>query len=92
MDCVSSSTADLCLDALKSNSGERGGEIVCLAGNPKGEVGEVKVHRISFSTTFYYPDGVFAREVLEYVTRLLREGRLKPCRPEVLPDGLAGIR
>lgn len=92
MDCVSSSTADLCLDALKTHAGETGGELICLAGNPKAEVGQVKVHRISFSTTFYHPDGVFARDVLGHVTRLLRAGTLKPCRPEVLPDGLAGIR
>ncbi|CDW99376.1 hypothetical protein, partial [Sporisorium scitamineum] len=91
MDCVSSSTANLCLEALRSNEGE-GKELICLAGNPKAEPGEVKVHKISFSTTFYHPDGEFAREVLGYATRLLEEGRLKPCRPEVLPDGLAGIR
>lgn len=94
MDCVSSSTADLCLDAL-SAGGEGGRELICLAGNPKRapeEAGKVTVHKISFSTTFYREDGKFANEVLGYVTRLLEEGQLKPCRPEVLPDGLAGIR
>lgn len=90
MDCVSSTTADLCLKALQSSPGNN--ELICLAGNPKAEAGEVKVHKISFSTTFYHPDGVFAKEVLGYVTRLLQEGSLKPCRPQVLADGLAGIR
>ena len=90
LDCVSSTTADLCLQALQSSPGVK--ELICLAGNPKADAGEVKVHRISFSTTFYHPDGAFASEVLGYVTQLLGEGRLKPCRPEVLADGLAGIR
>lgn len=92
MDCVSSSTANLCLEALRSNAGASSKELICLAGNPKAEAGDVVVHKISFSTTFYHPDGLFARDVLEYVTRLLQEERLKPCRPEVLADGLAGIR
>lgn len=96
MDCVSSSTANLCLDALQNSAAAKGGskgeELICLAGNPKAEPGQVKVHKISFSTTFYHPDGEFARRVLGYVTRLLEDGRLQPCRPEVLPDGLAGIR
>ncbi|SNX87297.1 uncharacterized protein MEPE_06007 [Melanopsichium pennsylvanicum] len=91
MDCVSSSTADLCLQALKDNGADQA-ELICLAGNPKAEPEQVKVHKISFSTTFYHPNGEFARDVLEYVTELLKDGALKPCRPEVLPDGLAGIR
>lgn len=94
IDCVSSATADLCLQALSENSspGVPSGELIGLAGNPKAEPGQVKVHRISFSTTFYHADGVFAKGVLDYVTKVLEEGRLQPCRPEVLPDGLAGIR
>lgn len=91
MDCVSSSTADLCLDVLQTDA-LAGKELICLAGNPKADAGAVKVHKISFSTTFYHPDGEFARNVLAYVTGLLQQARLKPCRPEVLPDGLAGIR
>ncbi|GAC97571.1 protein TOXD [Pseudozyma hubeiensis SY62] len=92
MDCVSSKTSDLCLNALHANPGGAAKELICLAGNPKADAGDVKVHKISFSTTFYHADGKFAREVLTYVTGLLEQKRLKPCRPEVLPDGLAGIR
>lgn len=66
--------------------------MICLAGNPKAEANGVKVHKISFSTTFYHPNGVFAKQVLEYLTQLLEGGKLKPARPEVLADGLAGIR
>ncbi|CBQ73385.1 conserved hypothetical protein [Sporisorium reilianum SRZ2] len=91
MDCVSSTTASLCLSALTASGGKEK-ELICLAGNPKADVGAVRVHKISFSTTFYHADGGFAQRVLAYVTRLLDEGRLKACRPEVLPDGLAGIR
>ncbi|SPC65949.1 uncharacterized protein UHOD_04688 [Ustilago sp. UG-2017b] len=101
MDCVSSSTANLCLQALQSNSGGQQAEMICLAGNPKpeaiaqvnkGEEEKVKIHKISFSTTFYHPNGTFAYGVLEYLTKLLERGELKPARPEVLADGLAGIR
>ncbi|SPO23691.1 uncharacterized protein UTRI_03781_B [Ustilago trichophora] len=94
MDCVSSSTSDLCLEALQQTAptGSEQGELICLAGNPKAEVKQVKVHKISFSSTFYHPNGEFARSVLDYVTQLLDSRRLQPCRPEILPDGLAGIR
>lgn len=92
MDCISSNTASLCLQALEENGGASS-EMICLAGNPKSQgSGQVKVHKISFSTTFYHPDGHFAKDILSYLTQLLEEASLKPCRPEVLPDGLAGIR
>ena len=55
MDCVSSPTASLCLDALRASAGaEKDKELICLAGNPKADVGHVRVHKISFSTTFYH--------------------------------------
>lgn len=102
IDCVSSSTANVCWRALSSetdSSAKR--EMVCLAGNPKSAFLDsqpehlkslIKIHKISFSTTFYNPSLPFARSMIENVTALLTAGTLRPCRPEVLPDGLAGIR
>jgi hypothetical protein len=51
----------------------------------------VKVHKISFSTTFY-GDDVFASSVLHDLDALLQSNELQPARPEVFPDGLAGVR
>lgn len=51
----------------------------------------VKVHKISFSTTFY-GDDVFARSVMADLDTLLDQRQLLPARPQVYPDGLAGVR
>lgn len=104
VDCVSSATANVCWRALSSSprdSNSSKPEMVCLAGNPSSSFLDeqpdhlqnfVKIHKISFSTTYYNSSLPFAQSMIEAVTRLLAAGRLKPCRPEVLPDGLAGIR
>ncbi len=73
--------------ALKANSGERGGEIVCLAGNPKGEVGEVvKVHRIR-SNDVFHPDGVVCEGRAGARDEVAAGRDVEACRPEVLLTG-----
>ncbi|PWN53227.1 GroES-like protein [Violaceomyces palustris] len=101
IDCVGSKTSATCYRALKraGGNGRQGhGQMVCLAGNPKPEVIEskiegrdVKVHKISFSTTFYGDEG-FSNSLLRSLEQVLEQGRLLPAKPEVVKDGLAGIR
>lgn len=51
----------------------------------------VKVHKISFSTTFY-GDDLFAKSVMKDLDTLLRKKELRPARSHMWPDGLAGVR
>ncbi|UZJ54026.1 hypothetical protein CBS101457_003346 [Exobasidium rhododendri] len=51
----------------------------------------VKIHKISFSTTFY-GDDTFAMGVMSTLSALIDRKELHTARPEVYPDGLAGIR
>ncbi|KAK0548910.1 hypothetical protein OC846_002506 [Tilletia horrida] len=82
------------------------GQLCCLAGDPKVKPGEqqetdadlaqrlvrdVKIHKISFSTTFY-GDDEFSRALLADLDALFASGSLKPVQAEVLPDGLASVR
>lgn len=145
LDCVGSTTAGICWEALRAGAlpGEADEEVppaqlICLAGNPKrtredddsaGAAGSSKerktaggslptggggvrtrsqqaeapapprapaprritTHRISFSTTFY---GVpsWTSPLLSSLYALLSSGELKPVRPILVPNGLAGVR
>jgi NADPH:quinone reductase-like Zn-dependent oxidoreductase len=51
----------------------------------------VKVHKISFSTTFY-GDDLFAKSVLHDLDALLKQKELLAARSHIWPDGLAGVR
>lgn len=93
VDCVGSSTATLCGQALQQ-SDVPDVEFIGLAGNPKpaGETRkEIKVHKISFSTTIYGNDA-FAARLFADLAALLSTRELLPIRPVVVPHGLAGIR
>ncbi|KAL9937151.1 hypothetical protein V8E36_004386 [Tilletia maclaganii] len=82
------------------------GQLCCLAGDPKTKSGEqgdaaadlsqrlvrdIKIHKISFSTTFY-GDETFSRSLLADLNALFASGSLQPAKAEVLPDGLASVR
>jgi len=93
VDCVGSSTATLCAQALQQ-SDVPDVEFIGLAGNPKpvGEAQkEILIHKISFSTTIY-GDDAFAARLFEDLAALLSTRQLLPMRPVVVPHGLAGIR
>lgn len=51
----------------------------------------VKIHKISFSTTFY-GDDLFAKSMMADLNTLLQRKELLPARTKVWPDGLAGVR
>lgn len=83
---------------------EEAGQLICLAGNPKRpreeeakEAGasatprSITIHRISFSTTYYY-SYPFTSQLLDDVCALLASGSLRAVEPLVLQDGLAGVR
>ncbi|KAE8214302.1 hypothetical protein CF327_g2269 [Tilletia walkeri] len=107
IDCVGSKTAAICERALKEANGEWAGvgQLCCLAGDPKVKPGEqpadadlqqrlvrdVKIHKISFSTTFY-GDELFSKTLLTDLNALFASGSLKPASAQVLPDGLASVR
>ncbi|KAK0562479.1 hypothetical protein OC844_002692 [Tilletia horrida] len=107
VDCVGSKTAAFCERALKEANGDWSGvgQLCCLAGDPKVKPGEqpatqdleqrlvrdVKIHKISFSTTFY-GDDLFSRTLLADLNALFASGSLQPAKAEVLPDGLASVR
>ncbi|CAD6980597.1 unnamed protein product [Tilletia controversa] len=106
IDCVGSKTAVVCERTLKEANGDWSGvgQLCCLAGDPKVKPGEepaadlqqrlvrdVKIHKISFSTTFY-GDERFSRSLLADLDTLFASGSLKPAAAQVLPDGLASVR
>lgn len=88
IDCVGATTAAHTAHAL-----QRGAKLVCLVKRPeKAVLEESGVEARDIVMKRFHEDERYGRELVEFITKALREGVIGPVRHELIDGGLDGVQ